>query len=85
MKTVNVSVKFSGEVTVQIPEGLSKREEAILAKQKALCMVQAVTENDSAPEFEACEELEDKLNLDEDAVGELWDKTEVVGVGGVWK
>jgi hypothetical protein len=83
MKRIDVPVRFTGTVTVLVPDHLSAADARLLAKKLALARILATTDNPDAPEDDACgdyiEECSAKATAEQD-----WDLCDVQGVGGKW-
>ena len=83
MKRIDVSVHFSGTVTVLVPDHLSTGDARLLANKLALARILATCDNPDAPEDDACEDYAEECSAKASAE-EDWDLCEVQGVCGRW-
>jgi hypothetical protein len=82
---VNVSVQFSGEISVEVPDHLSARDARLLAEKVAAARIVATCDNPDAPEDDACTEYAEACSKAGRATAERdWDRCEILGVGGTW-
>jgi hypothetical protein len=85
MKRIDVSVHFSGTVTVLVPDRLSIDDARLLANKLALARILVTTDNPDAPEEDACEEYAEECSAKARRTAERdWDSCKVQGVGGRW-
>ena len=68
---VRVPVRFSGVVTVRVPQGIPEDFRRLAAENWALAQVLATLENPDAPQVEAYEQY---LRDGGEAVGSDWDR-----------
>ena len=83
MKRIDVTVQFTGSVTVLVPDHLSATDARLLAGKLALARILATTDNPDAPEEDACQDYAEKCSAQATAE-EDWDSCEVQGVSGRW-
>ena len=85
MKRIDVSVQFTGVVTVAVPSHLSADDAKLLANKLALARILATTDNPDAPEEDACDDYAEECSAKAKATAEEdWDQCEIDGVGGSW-
>jgi len=85
MAQVDVSVQFTGTVSVQVPDRLSPSDAKLLATKLALARILATCENPDAPEDDAYEDYADECSsLAWKTAQADWDRTEISGVSGQW-
>ena len=85
MAQVDVSVQFSGTVSVQVPDRLSPSDATLLATKLALARIVATCENPDAPEDDAFTDYSEKCSHQAWRTSEAdWDRCEISGVSGQW-
>ena len=81
---IDVPVRFSGIVVVDVPDHLGTSLDAVLLANKvALARVVATTVNPDAPEEDALDEYKKECSNPETAEAD-WDACKMEGVGGGW-
>lgn len=85
MRHVDISVEFSGTVSVQVPGHLPLADAKLLATKLALARILATTDNPDAPEDDAfadyANECSDRART---TAEDDWDRCKIQGVGGQW-
>ena len=85
MPIIDVSVQFSGTVSVQVPDRLSPDDANLLANKLALARILATCDNSDAPEDDAYEDYVEKCSALAWQTAEAdWDRCEISGGSGQW-
>ena len=85
MAQVDVSVQFTGTISVQVPDRLSPADAKLLATKLVLARILATCDNPDAPEDSAYEDYAEKCSSLAWKTAEAdWDRCEVSGVSGQW-
>lgn len=85
MLQVNVPVRFTGVVSVIVPDGLSPADATLLATKLVAARILATCNNPDAPEDDALADyVENCSALAEERAEDDWDHCEILGVGGQW-
>ena len=85
MAQVDISVQFTGTVSVQVPDRLSVDDATLLATKLALARILATTDNPDAPEDDAYDDYADECSAEAWKTAEAdWDRCEISGVSGQW-
>ena len=85
MAQVDVSVQFTGTISVQVPDRLSPADAKLLATKLAVARILATCDNADAPEDEAYEDYTDECSSLAWKTAETdWDRCEISGVSGQW-
>ena len=84
-KIITIPVIFTGFISVEVPEEIEDKDVQLIAHKKALALITATTENATAPELEAFENMADETELPLDIFEKTWDETKIVDVHGQWE
>jgi hypothetical protein len=85
MPRINVPVRFTGTVSVYVPERLSPEDAKLLATKLALARILATTDNPDAPEDDALDAYSGQCSYQAWTTADAdWDRCEMCGVSGTW-
>lgn len=85
MPRLDVSLQFTGVVSVHVPGHLSLDDARLLATKIALARILATCSNPDAPEDDALSDYAEKCSTQARNTAEQdWDRCEVQGVSGSW-
>ncbi len=85
MPQVDVSVQFTGTVSVMVPDRLSPTDATLLATKLAVARILATCDNPDAPEDDAFTDYADECSAQAWKTREAdWDRCEISGVSGQW-
>lgn len=82
---LDILIKFTGVVEVEVPATLKPEHQKILGQKLALSRIVASFDNPDAPDEEACEDYASETGKDEDEAGQDWDASRVTDLNGTWK
>ena len=85
MPRLDVSLQFTGVVSVQVPDRLSPIDAKLLATKLALARILATCDNPDAPEDNAFSDYADECSDHARKTAEDdWDRCKIQGVSGQW-
>ena len=85
MRRIEIPVRFTGTVSVEVPDHLSATDAKLIATKLALAKVLATCDNPDAPEEDACDEYADQCSDPALETAESdWDDCKILGIGGRW-